>query len=174
MYQVGDLILYGSTGVCKVADITTQELAGKDKKQLFYVLEPLYQNCTIFTPVNTTKIFMRPIISKGEAERLIDMIPAIRAEAYHNRALNQLAEHYKASLSTHDCSDLIELSMSIYAKKQFAEQQKRKFGAVDEKFMKRAEELLFGELAAALDIPKEKVPEYITEKVEEKRRDHDK
>ena len=146
MYQVGDLILYGSTGVCKVADITTQELAGKDKKTAFYVLEPLYQNCTIFTPVNTTKIFMRPIISKDEAERLIDMIPAIRAEAYHNRALNQLAEHYKAALITHDCSDLIELSMSIYAKKQFVEQQKRKFGAVDEKFMKRAEDLLFGEL----------------------------
>ncbi len=41
MYQVGDLILYGSTGVCKVADITTQELAGKDKKTAFYVLEPL-------------------------------------------------------------------------------------------------------------------------------------
>lgn len=174
MYQVGDLILYGSTGVCKVADITTQELAGKDKKQLFYVLEPLYQNCTIFTPVNTTKIFMRPIISKDEAERLIDMIPAIRAEAYHNRALNQLAEHYKAALITHDCSDLIELSMSIYAKKQFAEQQKRKFGVVDEKFMKRAEDLLFGELAAALNIPKDQVPEYIAERVEEKRRDHDK
>ena len=174
MYQVGDLILYGSTGVCKVADITTQELAGKDKKQLFYVLEPLYQNCTIFTPVITTKIFMRPIISKDEAERLIDMIPAIRVEAYHNRDLNQLAEHYKASLSTHDCSDLIELSMSIYAKKQFVEQQKRKFGAVDEKFMKRAEDLLFGELAAALNIPKDQVPEYIAERVEEKRRDHDK
>lgn len=174
MYQVGDLILYGSTGVCKVADITTQELAGKDKKQLFYVLEPLYQNCTIFTPVITTKIFMRPIISKDEAERLIDMIPTIRVEAYHNRDLNQLAEHYKASLSTHDCSDLIELSMSIYAKKQFAEQQKRKFGVVDEKFMKRAEDLLFGELAAALNIPKDQVPEYIAERVEEKRRDHDK
>jgi CarD family transcriptional regulator len=174
MYQVGDLILYGSTGVCKVADITTQELAGKDKKQLFYVLEPLYQNCTIFTPVNTTKIFMRPIISEDEAERLIDMIPTIRTEAYHNRDLNQLAEHYKVSLSKHDCSDLIELSMSIYAKKQFAEQQKRKFGVVDEKFMKRAEDLLFGELAAALNIPKDQVPEYIAERVNGKRRENDK
>jgi len=32
---------------------------------------------------------------------------------------------------------------------------------VDERFMKRAEELLFGELAAALDIPPESVPGYI-------------
>lgn len=173
MYQVGDLIIYGSTGVCKVADITTRELDGKDKEQLFYVLDLLYQNCTIFAPVNSTKVFMRPIISKEEAERIIDMIPAMQAEAYHNRALNQLAEHYKTSLNTHECSDLIELTMSIYAKKQFAEQQKRRFGTVDEQFMKRAEELLFGELAAALDIPKDKVPKYISKRVSEKRRDTD-
>ncbi|HBN86195.1 MAG TPA: hypothetical protein DDZ89_20420, partial [Clostridiales bacterium] len=83
------------------------------------------------------------------------------------------AEHYKMALNTHNCLDLIELSMSIYAKKQFVEQQKRKFGAVDEKYLKCAEGLLFGELAAALNIPKDKVPKYIAERVDKKRRDCD-
>lgn len=165
MYQVGDLIIYGSTGVCKITDITSRDISGKESSQLFYYMTPLYQSCKILTPINSTKVFMRPIISKVEADRLIDMIPAIQVEAYHNRALNQLAEHYKQSLNTHKCSDLIELSMSIYAKKQYAEQQKRKFGAIDEKFLKRAEDLLFGELAAALCIPKENVPEYIEQRV---------
>ena len=63
--------------------------------------------------------------------------------------------------------------MSLRAKKQGLEQQKRKFGAVDERFMKRAEELLFGELAAALDIPKDRVPEYIADRVSEKRSDNE-
>ncbi|HBN86196.1 MAG TPA: CarD family transcriptional regulator, partial [Clostridiales bacterium] len=76
MYQVGDLIIYGNTGVCKVMEITTRALDGKHKEQLFYVLEPLYQNCTISAPVNSTKVFMRPVISKKEAERLIDNIPS--------------------------------------------------------------------------------------------------
>jgi CarD family transcriptional regulator len=171
MFRVGDLVQYESTGVCRVTDIKEQEPGGKGEKQLFYVLSPLYQNCTILTPVNSTKVFMRPIISRDEAEKLIDRIPDIRAEAYHNRVLNQLAEHYKASLNTHDCADLLKLSMSIYAKKQFAEQQKRKLGAVDEKFMRRAEDLLFGELAAALNITKAEVPEYIEERVNRKRKD---
>ena len=39
--------------------------------------------------------------------------------------------------------------------------------------MKRAEELLFGELAAALDIPKDRVPEYIADRVSEKRSDNE-
>jgi Transcriptional regulators, similar to M. xanthus CarD len=168
MYKVGDLIIYSSTGVCRIADITARNSEGVEQEQLFYVLTPLYQNYNIFTPINNAKIFMRPIITRNEAERLIDMIPTIRAEAYHNRAISQLAEHYKESLKTHDCSDLLELCMSIYTKRQVVEQQNRKFGAVDEKFMKRAEELLFGELAAALD--KEQVPVYITARITEERK----
>lgn len=45
--------------------------------------------------------------------------------------------------------------MSLYEKKQFQEQQKRRLGTVDEKFMRQAEELLFGKLAAALNMPKD-------------------
>lgn len=57
--------------------------------------------------------------------------------------------------------------MSIYNKKQFLEQQKKKFGKVDERFMKIAEEMLYGELSVALDIPKEKVQEYIALRVKD-------
>ena len=148
-------------------DITTRNLPNVDKNQLFYVLKPLYQECTISAPVGSTKVFMRPIISKQEAERLIDMIPTISAQAYQNSVLRQLTEHYEESFKNHDCADLIELTMSIYAKKQIAAEQKKKFGAVDERFMKKAEELLFGEFAAALGISKDEVPEYIAERIKE-------
>ncbi|MEA4920328.1 MAG: CarD family transcriptional regulator [Clostridiaceae bacterium] len=171
MYKIGDLVVYGNNGVCKIIDIVMMKAVKKDVKQPFYVLALLHQKCTIFAPVNSTKVFMRPIISKTEAERLIDLIPTLRVEAYHNRALHELSEHYKASLSTHDCADLIELTLSIYAKKQSAELQKRKIGVVDEKFMKKAEDLLFSELSAALGISKDKVQEYIAERVNDKLED---
>ncbi len=173
MYQIGDLVLYENTGICRVADITGRDLNENNRKKLYYVLEPLYQNCTIKIPVTSTKIFMRPIISKEEASNLIDSIPEIQPKAYYNRALNQLSGHYEASLKTHDCSDLLELCMSLHTKKREVEEQKRKFGAVDEKYMKRAEELLFGELAAALEIPKEEVLDYIAEKTGDTRMDGD-
>jgi len=165
MYQIGDLIIYGNMGVCEITGITVPDLHGVNQEQLYYVLKPLYQECVIYTPVTNTKVFMRPIISAAEAERLIDMIPSVQAEAYYNTSLQQLAEYYEASIGTHDCADLIELTMSIYAKKQYIEQQKRKLGQVDEKFMKRAEELLFGELSAALGISRDKVQKYITSRV---------
>lgn len=162
MYQTGELILYGRTGVCKVEEITRVKQRGMSEEQMYYVLKPLYQSCNITTPVDNPKVFSRPIISKEEAQRVIETIPTVKPEAYHNRNLNQLREYYRSCMETYDCVDLIKLTMSLYVKKKEAEAQKRKFGAVDERFMKEAEDLLFGELAAALDIPREEVRGYIT------------
>lgn len=168
MFEVGDLILYGNTGVCRVTEIATRSQRGGDEGQLYYTLSPLYQSCTISTPVDMKKVLMRPIISKDEAEKLIDSIPTINAEAYHSKVLRELTEHYEESLRAYDCTEIMELTMSIYAKKEYMEQQKLKFGAVDERFLKRAEELLFGELAAALDIPRDDVQSYIAERIDNK------
>lgn len=170
MYKIGDLIIYGSVGVCRVTEIAAPDFSYIEKGKLYYVLEPLYQSCVIYTPIDNKKVFMRPIITAEVAENLIDMIPLIQAEAYHCRALRQLTEHYESALNTHNCEDLIELTMSIYEKKQFQEQQKRKFGTVDERFLRRAEELLFGEFAVALGMPRDKVPDYIALRVDVERR----
>jgi CarD family transcriptional regulator len=159
MYAIGDLILYGRSGVCRVTDITRQ--ADRD----FYMLQPLYGNYTISIPV-TTKAYMRPIISKDDAARLIDTIPTVAAKPYHNRVLRELTGHYEQSLKSNDCADLITLTMSIYEKKRNAESQNRRLGAIDEKYMKRSEELLFGELAAALGIEKDEVPGYIRRRLD--------
>ena len=166
MYQVGDWIFYGNVGACQVTDVSQRNIPGMGKNVMYYSLQPLCDNCSISTPVNG-KIFMRPLISKEEAEALIEAIPDIDARAYHNPVLRQLSEHYEAALNTHDCLALIRMTMSIHAKKEAAASQKKRLGAVDEKFMKRAEELLFGELSVALGIERNKVTEYIEQRLEE-------
>ena len=170
MYQVGDWIIYGNTGVCRVAEIKKIDCPWVGNSQLYYVLKPLSQNYTISTPVSNTKVFTRPIISKREAERLVDRIPSVEARAYHSERVQELAEHYKRYVVTHDCGDLIELTMSLYAKKHHIGEEQGRFGTVDQKFMTQAEDLLFGELSVALDIPKEAVPEYIASRVDGQRR----
>jgi len=162
MFQVGDKMMYGSTGVCTVVDITTVNLPGVDKNRLYYVLRPMYQDGIIRTPVDNEKVFKRPVISRQEAEALVDMIPTVKATACNEKNLVMLRNHYQERLGTFRCEDLVQLTMSIYAKKQDAARQQKKIGLTDEKYLKRAEELLFGELAVALEIPREEVPFYIT------------
>ncbi len=166
MFQVGDLVLYGTTGVCRVMEIAKKDLTGKGNAQLYYHLSPLYQTCMISAPVDSEKIFIRPIISRKEAEKLIDQIPALREENYETGAARELTEKYEAAINTHDCRILIQLISSINAKKLALEQQKRKFSALDERYMRRAEDLLHGELAAALGIAKNEVPSYIESRIQ--------
>lgn len=173
-YKSGDHIVYGNTGVCCVESIITPASKdvrhGFDKTRCYYVLKPLYHTETIYTPTDNTRVFMRPVISKEEAERLIDLIPTMQAEVYHADSLQDLRNHYRSVTENYDCSDLIELAMSIYAKKQYAGQQKRKFGEVDGKFMKQAEEMLYGEFAVALGIDRAEVQDYIFERVSKKKK----
>ena len=165
MYQAGDLILYGSTGVCRVTEIVAKKLSRTEPEKMHYILDPLYQAGTITTPVDNTKIFTRPVISRQEALDLIDSIPGLDAQAYHNQNLQQLENHYKQAIGSHDCRDLLLVTMSTYRKKKEREDAKLKFGAVDRRYMERAEALLFGELAVALDIAREQVEEFIQERL---------
>lgn len=160
MFCVNDKVVYGGTGVCRVAGIT--EMPGRDR--LYYVLEPLFQSGVIYAPIDG-RVLMRPVLSKAEAEAVIEKIPGLRAEAYHNSNVQTLTAHYEAAIKTQDMETLLRLTLSIYAKKQELESQKRKLGQVDSRYMKRAEELVHGELATALGIPREDVSEYIARRV---------
>lgn len=165
MFAAGDLVIYGGNGVCEVSEIgPLQGSRGAERKRLYYTLRPRYGTETIYVPVDTL-MFMRRIISREEAERLIDRIPEIPARVCNDRNLRALSDHYKASLETHDCLALLETVKAVYLKEKQAAEHKRKPGQVDQQFGRRAEELLHGELAAALDIPLEQVKPYIAARV---------
>ena len=159
MYSVGDLIFYGRTGVCRVEEIVAEGRG--EETRAYYSLRPLYQKCCIRTPVSGGKVCSRPIISSQEAQTLIRRMPELEAEPYHNSNLNQLRDYYRARLEEFNCESLIRLTKSLYLKKQEAIARRRKFGAVDERFLHEAEDLLFGELAAALEIDRDQVETYI-------------
>lgn len=165
MYKINDVIVYGKMGACEITDITTKRDANFKKNQLYYVLKPLNESCVIYIPVNT-RVFMRPIISAADAERLIDMIPTVDAGAYENLDAKQLARKYEAAIESRDCEELLKLTMSIHAKKEATEKRGRSFGQIDRKYMKQAEDLLFSEIASAVGIPMEKVQDYIASRIE--------
>lgn len=164
MFQKGDSVVYGNLGVCKINDLVTRQFEGLDEAHPYYVLKPLYQEGVLYVPADNPKIALRTVLTADEANQLIDSIPSLHGEAFHSRSAQELAAHYEESLKTHDCKDLLELAMSIYEKKQSLTRQNKKFGRVDE-HLRQAEENLYGELAAALNIPKESVPDYIQQRI---------
>lgn len=168
MYQPGELLIYGSTGVCRVLSIEQRQdyVDGVRQCRSYYQLKPLHQGGVIYTPVDNEKVPMRPIISREEAEALIDAIPSLHPDDFRAATTQALTQHYQANLRQHSCKSLMELTMSIHEKRCRAEAQNRRLGMVDERYMKQAEQLLFGELSAALDIPYEEVQSYIANRLD--------
>lgn len=165
MFAPGDYIIYSGEGVCRVESIGPLDISGSNRLKEYYTLQPVYREGKIFIPVDTN-VFMRPVISRDEAEELIRHIPEVRGEIYENRNLRMLNEYYQSLLQTHNCEDMLVLIKAVYAKQRENESAGKKPGLVDERYMKRAEDILHGELAVALNIAKEDVPRYIANVLE--------
>ena len=160
-FAIGDLIIYGETGVCRVDAI--EERPFMDEIRQCYKLQPLYQSCTIITPADNNNVFMRPIVSRQEAEALVQSIRDVTPQELPSAAPRVVSGSYDKIIKSHDCNQLISLTVSIYHKRKGLIDQKKKLSAIDERYMKKAEDLLFGELAAALEIDKASVSGYIEE-----------
>ena len=143
MYQPGDLIIYGGEGVCRVESVGPLALSDVKSDKLYYTLQPLYRSGTVFAPVES-KVFMRPVIDREEAEGLVRAIPDIEEHHLEGRNLRIAGEYYQKLMDSHNCADLVQLIKTIYSKHQSAQAAGRKGGQVDERYRKRAEDTLYG------------------------------
>ena len=98
---------------------------------------------------------------RQEAEELLKGAANLEEDICYSRNLRLLTEHYKEALQTHQCEDLLRIIRAVYVKNQACAKNGRRPGQIDQRYMKRAEELLHSELSVALHIPYEEVPDYI-------------
>ncbi|MBR3004681.1 MAG: CarD family transcriptional regulator, partial [Lachnospiraceae bacterium] len=156
MFKVGDLIVYGNTGVCRVEEIGIPALAGAAEDKKYYTLSPYYgRNSRIYTPCDNDKVVMRPVITKQEARELIGKIKSIGLLEITDEKKRE--ETYKSVMRGCDCMEFISIIKTIYLRKQERIAEGKKVTANDEKYFNMAEDKLYGELAIALEIDKNKV-----------------
>lgn len=167
MFQVNDVIVYGNHGVCRVTKIGTLALSMVDKEKLYYSLCPVYQKETIiYAPVDYNGKVMRPVLSRQEAEELIDQIPQLDCVWVVNE--KERETQYRETLKTCDCRELVKMIKTLYLRRQERLRAGKKMTALDERYFSMAEERLYGELAFALDMEREKVCRFITDSIEGK------
>lgn len=162
MYEKGELIVYGTEGACRVLSVGPSPFSGVPKDKLYYTLEPVYHTGVIYAPVDV-KITMRKVLTRDEAWALINDIPNMEAETAVHGDPRQIVAEYKERIQSCDCRALLRLIRMIYAKNH---ESSRGLGQIDDRFIKRAKDLLYGELALALEIPYGEVEKTIIEAVE--------
>lgn len=161
MFEIGEYVVCGNKGVCVVENITKVDISGVDKEREYYILKPLYiAGSTVYVPVDSSRESMRRVLKRQEAQELIRGIPNVPLLVITNDKLTE--QMYRECLKTNNCEELIKIIKTIYLRKQKRIQAGRKVTAVDAKYFRMAEENLYGELAVALEMPKEEVEDYIS------------
>ena len=162
IYKEGDMVVYGTEGLCRVQEVTDMTFDGRTDR--YYVLKR--GESLTYVPVNNEKSVskMRLVLTKDEITQLLDTMPLENDPWISNDRDRQAA--FKEIILYGDIRDIILLARKLKYQQRDQEAQGKKLHLVDERVFKEAEKLISEELAYVLGIDRDKVIEYLVDKLE--------
>lgn len=164
MFGVGDTVLYGSQGVCKIVG-TDEKVFGGDKI-LYYVLKPVYdENSTFFVPVSNAELVakMRSVLSAEQIYNIIKEMPD--EETIWIDDENERKQKYQSILAEGDRRKLVKMIKTLHIQQETRHKKGRKLHQSDDYILKQAEKLLYNEFALVLKIKPDEVLPFIMEQI---------
>lgn len=166
MYQVGDQVVYGIHGVCRVVD---QEERVVDRKRLTYLaLEPVGQDGSRYlvpTHNDAAMAKLRSMLSREELESMLDS-QEVRADGWVKDE-NQRKTLYRELIGSGDRVKLMQMVRTLYRHKADQAAAGRKCHLCDENFLRDAEKLLVSEVSIVMGVESDQAKQYIRNKLKE-------
>ncbi len=160
MYSIGDIVIYGENGVCTISRIAPLAIQGTSPDKLYYYLTPHIGTGDFFSPVESGA-FMRPVITRSQAEELILSIPEIEPAVCSDNRFNHVDAFYKELFKLHTCEALVAIvkGLSIRLSERKAKSSRAEIT------MKRAKAMLYAELAASLEMDINDIENYLVSRI---------
>ena len=165
MFQVGDRVIYGTEGVCRIERIESLRVGGHAAP--YYVLSPIYrEGATVYVPLNNERLTerMKRVLSPQELEALL--AAAVRNEPLWLDDPNERKHLYSVVLLGGDRQELLRLVQTLYRRREKLTALGKHLRAADEQALRDAERMVNGEFALVLNIPRHDVPAYIRARLE--------
>lgn len=163
MFAIGDYVVHGNNGVCKVEDIQTMDGAGETKRT-YYMLIPVYSaGSKVFVPTDSEKVVTRLVMTRSEAQQLMEEWDKIETFWIDNDKKRE--EIYKEALRSCDSRQWVKLIKTSYQRNQARLKRGKKATTSDERYLHMAEENLFGELAIPLGMTRDEAEDYFISQV---------
>ena len=143
MFSIGDLVVHPMHGAGVIDDIVQERVAGTTKE--YYVFKMPMGGLILKIPTeNSHAIGIRKVISKAEADELLEEIPAIAVE--HNANWNK---RYQENLLRLKSGDLREVAQVI--KGLMRRDTLRGLSTGERKMLHSAKQIMISELVLVLD-----------------------
>lgn len=160
MFKIGDVIVYGAQGICKIDCIETKQIGRQTAE--YYVLKPIFnENTAVFVPMQNETLTskMQNALTKTQVKELIEKITFIDVIKLNDD--NQKRELYKTILSSGDREKLVALIKTIRFERDDRRESGKKLNINDEQTLRKAELLLYNELGFVLGCEPDEVKNII-------------
>lgn len=169
LLKINDIVLYGAEGVCKIKDITKENFG--EGIMEYYVLQPIYKDSLmIFVHTGNDHLIskMRRVLSREEIEKIILTMPEEELLSIEDESEREIK--YQEIINSGDRRAVVKLIKTIYLRQKNRKEQKKNPYAIDERFLKEAEKLLYDEFALVLNVKPNQVLPLIIKQIEYSKR----
>ena len=152
MYKIGDVFVYGANGACEITDIKEEKFARETK--IYYMLSPFFDaRETIFVPVDSEALTgkMKKVLSREEVMDMIRSIPEAESIWNDNANMRRAA----------DRKELVKLLKTLHDQKSKLEEIGKNLSVSDEKYYRKAQNIIHSEIAMVLELEMKEVEPFI-------------
>ena len=161
MFQINDYVFYESGGICRVSDIQVAPLPNMPADRQYYILQSIHEsNGVSFVPVDSQQVFLRPLMSRAEAEELLERMPYIATIRENQSKL--LRAKYIEAMRTYDPVEWVRVIKTVYLRANEKISKTQRISETERNFSDTAKRYLHAELALALELPEKEMETYLT------------
>ena len=166
MFQVGEHIVYGINGICRVAEVGPSPY-DKEDTRTFYLLIPVNNpmSSTIYTPVDNERVPMRRLMTREEIDALIAAMPEI--ETLTVPVEKQRREIYRAEIGGLDPQGYVKVIKTVQRRRAELTAAHKHFPVTDLEYGRLAKHLLCSECGHVLGMSEEDADAYIAARIGE-------
>ena len=160
MYQVGDAVLYGNNGICRIREITRMESCGMVDD--FYVLKPVSSEATtVFVPLGSEILLsrMHPLLSEGEMRSLLDGLCEAAPIWVENE--NQRKTLFREIMNSGDRLAIVRVFLTLKNMREEREKKGKHLRVSDERAYRETERIFFDELSLVLGWSREECESFL-------------
>lgn len=166
MFKLGEMMMYGTNGVCRVGEICSSPFDKSDPRT-FYTLMPLSDNSNlvIYTPVDNDNVIMRYLISREEAEALLRDFASY--ELITVDIEKKRRDIYREIVQSGEPGNYIRIIRTVKKRREDFRRTRRRLPDLDNDFEHTAKKCLYSELSVVLGMTRDEVHKLICKKLED-------
>jgi len=151
MFKIGDTVVYGTEGVCKITDISKSDFSNMDTDRLYYILTPQsHSGSKIYVPCDNELLVsrMKDVMKKSEIIALLKDRTIIPEWNVDSRQRNR---EFKEIIASYDRERMFGLARLLCEIKKSSGTERRLY-ASDEEILKKLIVIIYTEISLVSEV----------------------